>query len=469
MDDSYDFVVIGAGSGGITAAGFAAQIGAKVAIVEKNRIGGDCTWTGCVPSKALLKVARIAHAARTAGEYGIHTTNPKTDMSAVRAYVRRAIASVYQYETPDQLRSEGIDVILGEACFLDKNTIRVGKQIVRAQKFLLVTGSHPYIPPINGIDDVPYVTHEEFFDNDHLPSRLIVLGAGPVGVEMAQAYQRLGSNVTLVDVNVLPQQDGEASRVIRKVLAREGITFVEGLASRTWMDDENIGIRVGDEHIRGDMLLVATGRRPNVFGLELESAGVAYSQDGIRVDDALRTTVKNIYAAGDCIGGLQFTHLAAWQGYQSARNALLPGREKAFKKAIPWTIFTDPELAQVGITEEAAREQYGSAIRVAHRPMHRSDRAVCENDQDGFLKIIHKPDGTILGATIVANRAGEVISEFVLAMEFGLKLSDLASTVHVYPSYNMDTMRLAAEVTVDNLVSGLSGTVVRQLTKFAWG
>jgi pyruvate/2-oxoglutarate dehydrogenase complex dihydrolipoamide dehydrogenase (E3) component len=464
---SFDYVVIGAGSGGLTAASFGAQLGRKVALIEKNRVGGDCTWTGCVPSKALLKVAKVAHNARTAGDYGILATAPKTDMTAVRAYLRQAIASVYQYETPEKLTEEGIVVFKGAARFLDSHTIQVGHNRIAAKKFLITTGAHPFIPPIPGLEDVPYFTYEKLFDNDVLPERMIILGAGPVGLEMAQAYQRLGSEVTLIDLAILPGQDREAARILLKVFVREGIHFVTGLATGARREGDEIVIEVGDEKVHGNMLLVATGRKPNAQDLDLKNAGVDYSDNGIKVDDSLRTTARHIYAAGDVIGGQQFTHLAAWQGFQAARNALLPGGNKSNGKPVPFTIFTDPEIAQVGLTETDARAIYGSAVRVAHQALHRSDRAVCENDRDGFLKIIHLANGTILGATIVADRAGETITEFVLAIEYKLKLEDLANTIHVYPSYTMDAMRLAADVTMSRFVSGLSGTVMRQLTKIA--
>ena len=467
MTIEYDFVVIGAGSGGLPAVEFAAKLGLNVALIEKDRIGGDCTWRGCVPSKALLKAAKVAHHARTAEQFGIMSTAPTVDMKAVRNYVRQAIASVYQYETPEHLAEAGITVHKGQAQFIDSNTIQVGERTIQAKKFLITTGASPRAPRIKGLENIDYLTYEQLFENDRLPNRLIVLGAGPVGVEMSQAYRRLGAQVTLIDRAILPEQDREAARVILKVFVTEGIRFVQGLAHSVSSNQGKIFVEVGSNTIEGDMLLVATGRKPNVSGLGLENAGVDYSEAGIKADSSLRTTTRNIYAAGDVLGGMQFSHLAGWQGFQAARNALLPGSERSNDKPIPFTIFTDPEVAHVGLTEEQAREQYGQNLRVAHLNLSRSDRAVCENSLEGFLKIMHKPGGKILGATIVADRAGESITEFVIAIEHGLKLDDLAETIHVYPSYSVDVMRLAADATMNKLVNGVSGNVVRRLAKFS--
>lgn len=465
MVKTFDFVVIGAGSGGLNAASFASQLGHSVAIVEKHRVGGDCTWTGCVPSKSLLKVAKVAHTMRTATTYGLGSYELELDMTVVRSYIRQAIADVYQYETPEQLRREGITVLTGAARFLDPRTIQVGDMAIRSKKFLLSTGAKPAIPPIPGLESVPYLTYMQLFENNTLPRKLIVLGAGPVGVEMAQAYRRLGSKVTIVDHALVPLEDRDAASVLSRVFAREGIQYVKGLATEVCSEKEQIAVQVDTRILFGDTLLLATGRRPNVEGMDLENAGVDYTPGGIAVNRSLRTSAKHIYAAGDCIGGRQLTHLAGWQGFQAARNALLPGNDRSLDKPVPSTIFTDPEVAHVGLKEEEAIEKYGGSVKVALRNANRNDRAVCENGQDGFLKIIYRPDGTIVGATIVGERAGEAINEFVLAMENGLKLKDMATAIHVYPSYSIDVMLLAADITMGNLVTGLSGTVVRQLCK----
>ena len=466
MTDKYDVIVIGGGTAGLTAAGFAAQLGVKVALIAKGPLGGDCTWTGCVPSKALLKAAKVAHTMRTASEYGItaNDSSPQVDMSKVRDYVRQAIADVYQHETPEHLIDQGIEVINGAAHFLDAHTIQVDEQTLKAKKFIIATGAKPFIPNIPGLEDVSYSTYLDLFDNDRLPKRLIVMGAGPIGVEIAQAYQRLGSQVTLVDVGILPREEPEVGEVMGKVLSREGIQFVEGLVTAARQEGDEITLNVDEHECRGDMLLVAVGRVGVVEGLGLDKSGVAYSSKGIKVDKYLRTSVKHIYAAGDCIeGNHQFTHFAGWQAFQAVRNALLPLNDKGFNDVVPWATFTDPEVAHVGLTEAEAREKFGDGVRVTLRKLDRVDRAVTDNDRDGFIKVIHKKNGKVLGATIVAERAGEVITEYAIAIQRGLKLYDLANVIHAYPSYSMSTMRLSADVATDIVMDGVVGTVLRTL------
>lgn len=465
MSERYDLVVIGAGSGGLVGARFAAQLGAKVALVEKNRVGGDCTWTGCVPSKALLKVAKVAHQVRTAARYGIGTNTPTANMPAVREYVRSAMESVYQFETPEALGRERIDVVFGAARFLSNSEIAAGDRIIRSKAFLLTTGARPFVPPIPGLQDVPFITYEQVFDNEYLPKSLIVVGRGPIGMEMAQAYQRLGSQVTVVTDSVLPKDEPDAQHLMQAVLEHEGVRFILEPAKSARGDENAVVITTEHHEITGDLLLVAVGRQPNVNGLDLEKAGVKYSPLGISVDDGLRTNVHHIYAAGDVTGGYQFTHYAGWQAFQAARNALLPGSSSGASDLVPWVTFTDPEVAHVGLTEGEARTKHGDRVRVHRWDLGRVDRAVCENDSAGFFKILTQPDGTILGATIVASRAGEAIVELIVAMKQRLKINDLASTIHPYPTYSTAVQQIAAEITVERLLSGTAGKLVRGLAR----
>ena len=463
MEDNFDIVIIGAGSGGLTAAAFAARLGIRVALIEKHRVGGDCTWSGCVPSKALLRVAKVAHTARTAAEYGIRTPAPVIDMPAVRDYLQRTIQAIYRHETPEVLRQQGIEVFLGGARFLDPHTVLVGERKIRGKKFLLATGAGPYIPAIPGLVDVAFQTYERIFENDRLPERVIILGAGATGVEIGQAYQRLGSQVSLIDTALLPQLSRDVALALAPILAGEGLAFVAGLATAARQEADEIVVTCANGEVRGDMLLLATGRRPNVSGLNLEKAGVAFSEAGIQVDKTLRTTAGHIYAAGDCLGGPQFTHWAGWQAFQATRNALLPGSENGLDKAVPFTIFTDPEIAQVGLNEEEARAQFGTAAKMEVRLMNRSDRAITDNRPHGFIKVMRHPKGRIVGATIVANRAGELISEYALAVEKRLKPRDLTDAIHTYPSYGTDTMLVCADAAVDDLLQGFSGRLLRRL------
>ena len=464
-ENNYDLVIIGAGSGGLTAAGFAAQLGARVALVEKRRIGGDCTWTGCVPSKALLKAAKVAHQVRSAARYGIDASQPVTDMGRVREYVRGAIQQVYQFENPEHLQREGIDVIMGGARFLDSNSIRVGERKIHAKTFLVTTGARPAIPPIAGLDGVPFLTYENIFDIDRLPEAMLVVGGGPIGMEMAQAYQRLGSQVTVFAEQLLPKEEPEVREVMQRVLEREGIRFVSGRAASARKDGDSIVVGTGKEEARGSLLLIASGRKPSVAEMDLGKAGVTHNDRGIPVDDHLRTNVKNIYAAGDVVGGYQFTHFAGWQAFQAVRNALLPGSSSGFTDLVPWVTFTDPEVAHVGLTEAQAREKFANATKICRWEMSRTDRAICENDTDGFIKLMAKKDGTILGATIVAARAGEAITEFIIAMKQNIKVVDLAGAIHAYPTYSTAIQQLAADMAIENMLSGTSGRIIRGLAK----
>jgi pyruvate/2-oxoglutarate dehydrogenase complex dihydrolipoamide dehydrogenase (E3) component len=461
----FDLVIVGAGSGGLTAAGFAAQLGAKVALVEKNRIGGDCTWTGCVPSKALLKAAKVAHEIRTASRFGINANPPVIEMANVRAYLRQAIEQVYQFESPEELQKRGIEVIQGAGRFIDAQTIRVGEQLVRGRAFLITTGARPRIPSIEGLRDVPFLTYEQIFDNDRLPRSMIVIGGGPIGMEMAQAYRRLGTDLSLVADRLLPKDDPEAREVMRHVFEREGVRFVWGRAKSARKQAEEIVVATEGEQVRGDLLLIASGRQPAIADLDLEKAGVACSAKGIPVDARLCTNVKHIYAAGDVTGGYQFTHFAGWQAFQATRNALLPGSSSGVTDLVPWVTFTDPEVAHVGLTEDQARSKYGENVTIHRWEMTHADRAICDDDRDGFIKLITKKDGSLLGATVVNARAGETITEFVVAMKHGLKVSALAGAIHAYPTYSTPVQQLAAEMATEHALAGVSGKIIRGISK----
>jgi pyruvate/2-oxoglutarate dehydrogenase complex dihydrolipoamide dehydrogenase (E3) component len=348
---------------------------------------------------------------------------------------------------------------------LDQSTITAGDGTIRSKAFLLTTGARPFVPPIPGLEEVPFITYEQVFDNEALPKTMIIVGGGPIGMEMAQAYQRLGSQVTIVTNSVLPKEEPHVQELMQSLLASEGVRFILEPAKSARRDGSAAVIATEHHEARGDLLLVAVGRRPTVDGLELQHAGVNHSPRGIPVDDQLRTNVKHIYAAGDVTGGYQFTHYAGWQAFQAVRNALLPGSSSGMSNLVPWVTFTDPEVAHIGATEEQARAEYADRIRIHRWEMGKVDRAVCENDAAGFLKIISKTDGTILGATIVAARAGEAIAEIIVAMKQRVKISDLAGTIHPYPTYSTAVQQMAADITVEHLLSGTSGKLVRGLSR----
>jgi len=460
VGNPYDLIIIGAGSAGLTAAGFAGQLGVRVALIEKHRVGGD--------SKTLLKAAKVAHQMRTADRYGLKAVEPQIDLESVMAHVKGVVADVYREESPAALRDEGIDVYLGAARFLDASTLVAGEQALDARHVLIATGAHPFIPPIKGLEGVPYLTYQTIWDLKSLPHHLVIVGAGPIGCEMAQAFGRLGARVTLVTGRdrVLVRDEPAASRVIGQTFAGEGIDVrYKSRATRAWRDADGIHLIAGDDELLGDALLIATGRRPNVNGLDLERASVAYSAKGIQVDRKLRTSQRNIYAAGDCLGGPQFTHYAGWQAFMAVRNALLPSASSGFPGDVPWTTFTDPEVAHVGMTEAQAREAFGDHVMTCSWPMRQVDRARTEGDSDGFIKLVHKPDHTLLGATVVAGRAGEMIHEWIVALAQGMKVGDLGSIIHVYPTYSTASMQAAAAIRVEQLLSGPSGRLIRSLAR----
>ncbi len=463
----YDLAIIGAGSAGLIAADFAAKLGARVALLERDRIGGDCTWTGCVPSKSLLRAAKSAHEMRTASRFGISSQEPIVDMAAVREYTRGAIAQIYRGTTPEALQQKGMDVILGQVRFVGPHTLVVGEQTIRARKVLIATGAQPVIPAIVGLNDISFLTYREIFENDRLPRTMVVMGGGPVGVEVAQAYQRLGTQVTIFAGRLLEKEDPEVSDILLRVFGREGLTVVRERALSVERTGEQITVRSAHRQIDCDTLFVAAGRRPTLDGLNLQAAGVRYGDRGIEVNDRLQTSTRNIYAAGDVIGGAQFSHLAGWQGFHAARNALLPGSASGSANVVPRATFTDPEVAQVGKTEAEARSSHGNDVVVTAWPIEREDRAVCDDDRDGILKFITTRKGLILGATIVGHRAGETITEVALAMQNNLKMSDVAQTIHAYPTYSTGVQLLASDLAVAHVLQRVSGRLIRFASKIA--
>ncbi len=465
--NQYDLLIIGGGSAGLTAAGFAVKFGASVAIVEKGRLGGDCTWTGCVPSKALLKAAKVAQQNRTGDRYGLPVTDEPIDLGRVMDWVHSVVADVAADETPEGLGADGIDVITGGATFVDPHTVEVDGRRITASKIILATGARPVLPSVEGLADVECLTYQDVWDLRDLPERLVVIGCGPVGSEFAQAFARLGSSVTQVEFadRMLPQEDPDISALMTAVFDGEGVEQIFGAGvSRVWREDDGIHLQVDERELVCDRVLYATGRRPVVDGLDLEAAGVLFDHSGIRVDDAMRTSAKHIYAVGDCNGSPQFTHYAGWQGAMAARNAILPGTSPGTVELVPRVTFTDPEVASVGLSEADARALHDDVV-VSKRPMSRVDRAITEGSGDGVVKAVHRRDGTILGVTIVAPPAGEMIHEWIVAMKAGQKMGDMAQALHAYPTYSLGAQQLAAEVRLAGALGGISGRLAKQLSR----
>lgn len=448
----FDLVVIGGGSGGLVVAAGGAQLGARVALVERDRLGGDCLWHGCVPSKALVAAARVAHDMRGAARFGLRAADPAPDLARVMAHVREVIAGIAPHDSPERFRGLGVDVIFGAGRFVSPHAFEVGGRTLTARAFVIATGSRPAVPPIPGLQDVRALTNETVFGLAEPVPSLVVIGAGPVGCELAQAFARLGSRVTLVDsaARALPREDPDLADVVQQALAADGVTLhlrthVEAVANRA--DGIDVTLRTpGPQatHVHSTHLLLAAGRKLNTDGLGLDAAGVAVQGDRIVLDAHLRTSVRHIYAIGDAAGGAQFTHVAEHHAGVVLRQALFRMFWSRPSAVIPWCTFTAPELARVGVSETEAQEQ-GLDHRVWRFPFADLDRARTDGETAGFAKLVTAADGTILGAGIVGAHAGELIAEIGLAMSKGLRAKDLSGVIHTYPTLASIARRVADE------------------------
>lgn len=451
----YHLVVVGAGPAGLVAAAGAAGLGAKVALIEKHRLGGDCLNYGCVPSKALLKSARVAATVRDARNFGVEVPrSTRVDFSAVMDRMRRLRTSLAPNDSAERFRGLGVDVFFGAGRFTSSDSIEVAGQTLRFRKALIATGARAAIPEIAGLTDSGFVTNETVFSLTSLPERLVVLGGGPVGCELAQAFARFGSQVSLImsHANLLPKEDSDAAKIVAASLQRDGIEIltnarvvrVQRAEREKQILIERNGNAGGSENPRADELLVAVGRAPNVDDLGLEQAGIEFDpRDGVRVDDYFRTTNRRVFAAGDVCSKFKFTHAADAMARIVLQNALFPGRGKGSSLVIPRCTFTDPEIAAVGLTESEARER-GIAVDVLVEDLSHVDRAVVDSETNGFAKILlQRGTDRILGATIVASNAGEMLSEITLAMTARLGVRAFAKTIHPYPTQSEVLKRLA--------------------------
>ncbi len=449
MSVEYDLVVIGGGSAGLVAASAGAQINAKVALVEKALLGGDCLHYGCVPSKSMIHAAQIAYNVKTASRFGIYTSEPKINLQEALGHVHAVIDTIQAHDSTERFEKLGVDVIYGKGRFVDEKTFEVNGRQLRARAFLVATGSRPSDLPVEGLKEAGYLTNEQVFSIKDRPDTLAVIGAGPIGCELGQSFSRLGSKVTLIasrDV-IMPKEDPEAAAVVQSQMAAEGVQILTNTrAQSVKVVDGKKHVFTGKETIVVDEILVAAGRSPNVEALNLEAAGVEYDKQGIKVDDKLRTSNKRIYAAGDIIGGYQFTHVAGYEAGVAMQNALVFPTKKADYRVIPWATFTEPELARVGLTENQARDRYGDDIYVLKQGFNGVDRALAESAGYGFAKFITKGNGEILGAHIVGPHAGELIHEAVLAMANNLKVSAL-QCIHVYPTLSEISPKTALQLT----------------------
>jgi pyruvate/2-oxoglutarate dehydrogenase complex dihydrolipoamide dehydrogenase (E3) component len=440
-----------------------------VVLIEKHKMGGDCLNTGCVPSKALLAAAHSAQTMRDSARFGVKGQVPEIDFQAVHDHIHGVIAAIAPNDSVERFEGLGVRVIKEAARFTGSDQMVAGDFTVRAKRFVVATGSSPAAPPIDGLGEVAYLTNETIFDLTERPEHLIVIGGGPIGVELAQAHRRLGTRVTLLEAfTILANDDPEAADVVRRRLVADGLDLREGAKiQRISPNGEGVQVQLeGEEPLLGSHLLVAAGRRANVEGLDLEAAGVTYTAKGIQVDDRLRSSNKKIYAVGDVAGGLQFTHVAGYHAGLVLRNVLFRLPAKVKGHAVPWVTYADPELAQVGLTEAAAREAHGASLRVLTFPYEDNDRALAERASEGFIKVMVGKRGRVLGATIVGQSAGELILPWVMAIDRGFKIGALASLIAPYPTFGEISKRVAGSYYTKSLFSERTRMIVRFLLRF---
>ena len=459
--DAYDLTIIGGGSAGLVLAVAGARLGKRTALVEKHRIGGDCLWTGCVPSKALLKAAKVANYIKDAEKYGIAVSQTTTDWQRVMGYVQSTQHAIeIEHDNPERFREMGVDVIFGEGHFESANSFVVADRekgetrTLSSKKFVVSTGSRPLAPSIPGLETCEYLDSENLWELQEFPNRLLVIGAGPIGIELGQAFHRLGADVTITQRSgrILTKEDADVSAQMLSYLQEEGISVRLNTNIQQVTQDQQGSTRVtfssganDSEEQTFDRVLVAAGRAPNVEGLGLAEIGVQIGGSGITVNSKLQTNVKNIYAAGDVIGHYLFTHVAAFQAQLLLRNIFFPFSNTINYAVVPWTTFCDPEVARCGLTESEAREKYGD-VDVFTLAQTDVDRAVAEGETHGFSKVIaNRWTGKILGVHLVGTNAGEVIHEYVLAMQSGIPLRKLSGMIHVYPTFSSSVWRIAGK------------------------
>lgn len=457
MRRPFDLVVVGMGSGGIVAAEAAAAFGLSVAAVERARVGGDCLWTGCVPSKALLASAKAAHVLRTADRFGLPAAEPQIDRAQVWDRIRGIQAGIAATDDdPARFRELGIEIVSGSARLTGPRTVAVDGRRLETRFILLCTGSRPSVPPIPGLAEAGFLTNESLFELERPPGSLVVVGGGPIAVELAQGLRRLGVRVSLLELlpQLLAREEPELAEILTRVLEREGVRVELDVVAQRVSAAGGLKIVEGTQRgqpvrLEGEEVLVAAGRAPNVTGLGLEEVGVELGPRGVVVDRHLRTSVRSIYAAGDVAGRFLFTHSAAHEGAVAVRNMFFPGKARA-PDLVPWCTFTDPELAHVGLTAAEARDRHGAdRVEVRRADLARSDRARADGASEGAIVLVLARD-RLAGAHVLAPAAGELIHELALAVRERKRLRDLAGLVHVYPTISTSVARLAAEAAFEH-------------------
>lgn len=459
----YDMGIIGGGAAGLTVASGTAQLGAKTLLVEKDQqLGGDCLHFGCVPSKTLIRTARAYHNMKNARAFGLPPVEmPPVDFKKIRQRIQSVITTIQEHDSEERFCSLGAKVEFGEAAFTDEHSIRLNGRTVSAKNWVIASGSSPDRPPIEGLDKIPFITNKELFSLDRLPESMIILGAGPIATEMAQAFCRLGTRVSVVQRSgqILSKEDKDMADEIMQVLAAEGVAFYLNASVRNVRDLGNgkeVHIKIKDDEavsLKAEQILVAMGRNPNLTGLNLESIGVECDRKGITVDARMRTTRKHIHAAGDVTGAFQFTHAAGYEGGIVVSNAIFHLPRKADYTFLPWCTYTDPELASIGMNEKRAREA-GIQYSVFAEAFRDNDRSLAEGERVGKIKMLLDKDEKPIGVQILGPHAGELLSEWVAVLNGKIKLSTLASAVHPYPTLGEINKRVAGTYLSPKIFSG---------------
>lgn len=469
-DITADICVIGGGSGGLSVAAGASQMGADVVLLESGKMGGDCLNYGCVPSKAMIAAARAAHAVRCAGRFGIDSGEPTVDFEKVHDHVHGVIGAIAPHDSVERFEGMGVRVIQEHGRFVGPDRVQAGDTVITAKRIVISTGSRAGVPPIPGLEDVPFLTNETVFDKKSAPDHLIVIGGGPIGSELAQAHRRLGCEVTILEMfSVLGKDDPELTEVVKNRMKSEGIVMREDIKiMQVERTDNGVTVVIEDgskeERVEGSDLLVSAGRVPNLDGLYLEAAGIDYDKRGVIVDARLRTTNKKVFAIGDVAGGFQFTHVAGYHAGIVIRNALFRLPAKVDYSALSWVTYTDPELAHVGMTEVQAKQKYGD-IRVLRHSFAENDRAQAELETDGMAKVITTAKGVIVGASIVGPNAGELLQSWILPIQKKMKIGAVAGLIIPYPTLGEVNKRAAGSYYTPKLFSEKTKKIVQFLLK----
>jgi pyruvate/2-oxoglutarate dehydrogenase complex dihydrolipoamide dehydrogenase (E3) component len=466
---STDICIIGGGSGGLSVAAGSAQMGARVVLFEAGEMGGDCLNSGCVPSKALLAAGKAAYHTTGRPEMGVTGVPASINFAATKAHIAEVIDKIAPHDSVERFTGLGVTVIKEKARFTGPRTVASATHEVTAKYIVIATGSTPFVPPIPGLDSVPYHTNETIFADPEKPAHLVIIGGGPIGIEMAQAHARLGCQVSVVEaLTMMGRDDRELVGILRDRLIEDGISIIEGTGvTSVSKNRDGINITLGDgRELHASHLLVAVGRRPAFDGLGLEAGGVAYTPVGITTDKRLRTSNRRVYAIGDVAGRAQFTHIAAYHAGIVIRNILFKLPARVNEAIHPWVTYTDPELAHVGLTEDAAADMWGAnTIKVIRVPMSGVDRAIAERREEGMVKLVVHKNGSILGVSILAPNAGEMILAWVLAISTGQKIGKMASIIAPYPTFGDASKQAAGKFFTEKLFSHRTRRIVRFLIR----